>query len=102
MAELEESKKDRKKAPIRSQQKCSNMPQSNSSQNLVKKHKKLKEQQSAGSLLKGSSHVIGANSAAIPYRVSRVAQPTQHKQISIIAENCKNDEDEDELDDTWF
>ena len=79
--DIEESKKDRKKAPIRSQQNRSNM------QNLTKKHKRLQEStsthnsqsQRAGGLLKGPSNVIGGNSAAIPYRVSRVAQPTQHR-----------------------
>ena len=65
------------------------MPQN---QNLAKKHKRLvgggehstkgskaTGSAAAGNHLKAPSHVIGGNSSAIPYRVSRVAQPTQHK-----------------------
>ena len=94
MAALEESKKDKKTAPIRSTQSRSNMA------NLTQKHKRLTEAASAGCLLKAPSHVIGGNSSAIPYRVSRVAQPTQHKNFAVIAENQLTDEDD--LDDSWF
>ena len=105
MAYVEESKKDRKKAPIRSQQNRSNMPQGSQapqSQNLAKKHKKLQDSQKPAS--SSGSHVIGgAANSAIPYRVSRVAQPTQHKssKFQVIAENNNTDEDDD-LDDTWI
>ena len=99
----QDGKKDRKKAAIRSSQNCSNMPQNNSQ--IAKKHKKLTEAHSMGpgSHLKVASNVIGGTSAAIPYRVSRVAQPTQHKlQFQAVAEKKRGSlEDEDE-DDTWI
>ena len=51
----------------------------------------------------------GVANSAIPYRVSRVAQPTQHKstatkqqQFQAIAENDHTDEDDDDFDDTWI
>lgn len=99
---LEETTKIlRNKAPVRSQQMCSNMPQNLTQKHLVKKHKRLTDN-AAGNHLKAPSNVIGGNSAALPYRVSRVAQPTQHKQFQVINEQRRSDEDDEQLDDTWI
>ena len=81
------------------------MPQQ---RNLEKKHKNLQDGAARGgaktkSTATNSSNVIGVNSAAVPYRVSRVAQPTQHRQFQVISENRKaDDDDDDDLDDTWI
>ena len=47
--------------------------------------------------------VINNSSAAIPYRVQRYTQPTQHRQFQVIAENknAGGSEDDDD-DDTWI
>jgi len=50
--------------------------------------------------LKGPTNVINTSSAAVPYRVSRVAQPTQHRKVQGIIQN--KSVDEEDVDDTWI
>ena len=77
---------------------------------MAKKHKRLLQDQkpgggtAAGGHLKAQSHIIGGNSSAIPYRVSRVAQPTQHKSFHGVSggQNIDENDEDEEFDDTWI
>ena len=64
-----------------------------SSGNLTKKHKKLQDGMST----------INNSSSAMPYRVQRYTQPTQHRQFQVITES-KNagGSEEDDDDDSWI